>query len=86
MAEECLEILDTKNEALWQEISSSLPMLTYGEESNTLLSLLLGLPSDYYSAALFGGQNDGSNNYNNVKRANIYCPTSCNNHITKETS
>mmetsp|Transcript_35401 Transcript_35401/g.72342 ORF Transcript_35401/g.72342 Transcript_35401/m.72342 type:complete len:1457 (+) Transcript_35401:98-4468(+) len=75
MTEECLEIIDTKNEALWQEISSLLPMLTYGEESNTLLSLLLRLPSDYYSAALFGGQNDGSNNDNNVKRANIYCPT-----------
>ena len=53
-------------EEAWQELSSFLPMLTYGEESNQLLSMLLGLPSEYYSAA----ENE---TINDVKRKKIYC-------------
>jgi len=67
------KIIDT-NEAAWQEVTTLLPMLTYGEESNNLLSLLLGLPSEYSEATNFvsGGRN------HDVTMKKMYCP-SCNN-------
>lgn len=61
-----IEIIDINNEELWQELSFLLPMLTYGEESNTLLSLLLGLSSECYNSAASTRQHD---NIQRMKRS-----------------
>lgn len=66
---EGIEIIDTSEE-LWQEISSLLPMLTYGEESNTLLSLLLGLPSEYYNSSAAYGELIGTTHNSTIERRN----------------
>ena len=63
------KIINLKDEE-WQEISSLMPMLTYGEESNTLLSILLDLPAEYYGAP-FDEKNEATTN--DVKRRKIYC-------------
>lgn len=69
---ENVEIIET--DEAWQELSSMLPMLTYGEESNTLLSILLGLPGEY--AVTLDGRQIGTNNAN-VKRTSIICCPTC---------
>ena len=64
----------TTNEA-WHEVSLLLPLLTYGEESNDLLSALLGLPINSNDCSVIGV---GNAIRNVVKREKVHYCQICN--------